>query len=146
MYNIPQEIIEENLYIHHPKEGDPIYAVLIPINKENLPMLSQIGFRIVFLTSLEEPITLETLNAKWLHHGYIALPTVIDTIHKFDGSIVTRCESCEYRFRDGDYAAIDLTNKNHYGFVTSDTRERMWHKIQGMTETIEEFLERLENR
>lgn len=146
MYNIPNEVIEEHLYIHNPKDGDSIYAVLIPINKENLPILSQIGFRVVFrtipddesLTLLEEP--------KWLKHGYISMPAMKNVFHKLDGSIVVRHESCEYPFRNGDYAAINLTNdRNPYAFVTQDTRQRMWHKVINMTCSIEEFLEKLED-
>lgn len=145
MYNIPNEVIEENLYVHNPKEGTPIYAALIPINKENLPILSQIGFRIVFLTYPDEPFTLFD-NPKWIKDGYISMPAMMSTFRKLDGSIVVRHESCEYPFRNGDYAAIDLTNdRNPYAFVTQDTRQRMWHKVINMTCSIEEFLEKLED-
>lgn len=147
MYNIPNEVIEEHLYIHNPEDGGPIYAALIPINKENLPILDMLGFKVVFMTIPDsEPSTLFD-EPKWLKHGYISMPAMTNMFRKLDGSIVVRHESCEYPFRNGDYAAIDLTNKqNPYAFVTQDTQERMWRKVINMTCSIEEFLEGLEDR
>lgn len=144
MYNLENDFVKKNLYVYCPKEGDPIYAVLIPIDQEHLDILNDLRFRVVFLVSSEDKYVSMLDEIKWIKHGYISMPETIEMYHGFDGSIKTRIESCELPFRHGDFAAVDLSRKNGYEFVTSYTKERMWRKVESMTMPIEEFLEKLE--
>lgn len=122
------------------------YALIVPLNRDHIKNLNDLGFTVTFVSERAEDCLSETIfdlmeNARFTTRGWVSASLGCDETYHFDGCVTKNYRDLTFPFEEGDYVGVTISNRNIMGIVSPKDLKRKWERQICRYDEIEKIFE-----